>query len=69
MLHLMKYQFKQTVREVSIMFWALVFPIILGIFFYVSFGNSDMGENMEMLPVAVVETENTDSEEAFLERL
>ena len=50
----MKYQFKQTVREVSIMFWALVFPIILGIFFYVSFGNSDMGENMEMLPVAVV---------------
>ena len=69
MLHLMKYQFKQTVREVSIMFWALVFPIILGIFFYVSFGNSDMGENMEMLPVAVVETENTDSEEPFLEYL
>ena len=69
MLHLMKYQFKQTVREVSIMFWALVFPIILGIFFYVSFGNSDMGENMEMLPVAAVETENTDSEEPFLEYL
>ena len=69
MLHLMKYQFKQTVREVSIMFWALVFPIILGIFFYVSFGNGDMGENMEMLPVAVVETENTDSEEPFLEYL
>ena len=69
MLHLMKYQVKQTVREVSIMFWALVFPIILGIFFYVSFGNGDMGENMEMLPVAVVETENTDSEEPFLEYL
>ncbi|MEI3219737.1 MAG: hypothetical protein V8S08_09200 [Lachnoclostridium sp.] len=58
MLHLVKYQFKQTVREHTTMFWALAFPIILGILFYVSFGSSDMGEDMEVIPVAVVE-ENT----------
>lgn len=37
MLHLLKYQFLQTIRSRSIMFWALAFPLILGTLFYVSF--------------------------------
>ena len=40
MLHLLKYQFLQTIRSRSIMFWALAFPLILGTLFYVSFGNT-----------------------------
>ena len=42
MLHLLKYQFLQTIRSRSIMFWALAFPLILGTLFYVSFGNAGL---------------------------
>lgn len=53
--HLLKYRFMQTLRKYSLMFWALVFPLILGTLFYVSFGKAGMGEDMEAIPVAVVE--------------
>lgn len=66
MWHLMKYEFKQTIREFSIMFWAIAFPIILGTFFYVSFGSGDMGEEMESIPVAVVEEDASGAGQAFL---
>lgn len=71
MLHLMKYQFLQIVREWSAMFWALAFPIILGSLFYISFGtsleNGDMSEDMEILKTAVVEEEKETAEkENFL---
>ncbi len=73
MLHLMKYQFLQIVREWSTMFWALFFPIILGGFFYISFGSGNMGEDMEVLKTAVVEEEGETLEKAvflsFLEEL
>ena len=58
MLHLLKYQFLQTIRSRSIMFWALAFPLILGTLFYVSFGNTGLagtGEtDWEPVPVAIV---------------
>lgn len=73
MLHLMKYQFLQIVRERSTMFWALFFPIILGGFFYISFGSGNMGEDMEVLKTAVVEEEGEALEKtvflSFLEEL
>ncbi len=73
MLHLMKYQFLQIVREWSTMFWALFFPIILGGFFYISFGSGNMGEDMEVLKTAVVEEEGETLEKtvflSFLEEL
>lgn len=66
MLHLIKYRFLQTVRERSVMFWALAFPIILGIFFFVSFGNGMTGEEMETIRVAVVERDvESDQGSAF----
>lgn len=66
MLHLIKYQFRQTVREHVTMFWALAFPIILGTLFYISFGISDMGEDMDVIAVAVVEENTSGSAQAFL---
>lgn len=61
MLHLLKYQFLQTIRSRSIMFWALAFPLILGTLFYVSFGNTGLagtGEtDWEPVPVAIVTVE------------
>lgn len=61
--HLIKYRFLQITREWSVMFWALAFPIVLGVFFYMSFGSGNMGEDMEIIPVAVVE-ENTETDHA-----
>ncbi len=71
MLHLIKYQFLQTVREWSVMFWALGFPVILGSLFYMSFGtsigNGNFGEDMEVIRTAIVEEDKqTDDKEVFL---
>lgn len=62
MRHLIKYRFIQTVREWSVMFWALAFPIILGTFFFVSFGSGVTGEEMDAIRVAVVEQETNQQE-------
>ena len=73
MRHLIKYRFIQTVREWSVMFWALAFPIILGTFFFISFGSGVTGEEMDAIRVAVVE-KGTDLQEGgafgeFLEQM
>lgn len=68
--HLIKYRMIQTVRQWSLMFWALAFPIILGTFYYISFGSGDMGEDMEAVPAAlVVEGEETPTVKTFVEYL
>ena len=58
MLHLFKYRFLQTIRNLPVMFWALIFPIILGTFFYLSFGKLGLegtGESSwDEIKVAVV---------------
>ena len=68
MLHLLKYQFLQTIRSRSIMFWALAFPLILGTLFYVSFGNPGLagsGEtDWEPVPVAIVTVESSSANAA-----
>ena len=74
MLHLLKYQFIQTLRSRDVMFWALAFPIILATLFYISFGSAGLagtGEtNWEPVPVAIitedVSSENAGSFQAFL---
>ncbi|MEO2262764.1 ABC transporter permease [Dorea sp. YH-dor228] len=77
MLHLIKYRFKQNLRDISSMFWALAFPIILGTFFYFAFASSGLASTgeaeWEPVKVAVIE-EDSSSENAsvflsFLEQL
>lgn len=67
MLHLFKYRFIQIIRNYSTMFWALAFPLILGTFFYLSFGSLGLegtGEsNWDEIKVAVI-TEDDSSENA-----
>lgn len=63
MLFLFRYRFLQIIREYSIMFWALAFPLILGTLFYFSFGNiglSTTGDS-EWEPVRVAVIENAGS--------
>lgn len=76
MLFLFKYRFFQTIREFSVMFWALAFPIILGTLFYFSFGTSikATGEtSWKAIKVTVVSkdrsSENAKAFETFLKNM
>ncbi len=77
MLHLLRYRFLQTIRNFPIMFWALIFPIILGTFFYLSFGRAGLestGESSwDEIKVAMVRegnsSENARAFEKFLEEM
>lgn len=58
------YGLKQCVREKYLIFWSVLFPIILGTLFKVSFGDMNEREFMfSQIPVAYVEEEH--SQEAF----
>lgn len=77
MLHLFKYRFLQTVRDIPNMFWALVFPLILGTLFYVSFGSAGLASTgeakWEAVKVAVIlednSSENASAFKRFLEEM
>lgn len=77
MLHLFKYRFMQTMRDFSVMFWALAFPLILGTLFYLSFGSlgieSTGDSNWDTVKVAVIRdgssSENHKAFEKFLDQM
>ena len=50
--------FKRLFRNTTNMFWILIFPIILGTFFYIAFSNLGASESMSTIPVAVVLTDD-----------
>lgn len=60
MLHLLKYSFLSKVRNFNIIFWPLVFPLVLGIFFYFAFGNINEAD-FQTVPVAVVKKDTADT--------
>ncbi|WP_230399595.1 ABC transporter permease [Novisyntrophococcus fermenticellae] len=64
MLHLLKYRFKSSLRNRPSMFWALLFPIILGTLFYFTIGKMDE-DDFSTIPVAVVEGETSQEADNF----
>jgi len=60
-MHLFRYRLLQTLRERSLVFWSLIFPLILGTFFYLALWNMSNGgagdeeAAWDVIPVAVVE--------------
>ena len=60
MLHLLKYSFLSKVRNFNIIFWPLVFPLVLGTFFYFAFGNINEAD-FQIVPVAVVKKDTADT--------
>ena len=60
MLHLLKYIFLSKIRNFNIVFWPLVFPLVLGTFFYFAFGNIDEAD-FQTVPVAVVKEDSSDT--------
>ncbi|MDL2251009.1 ABC-2 type transport system permease protein [Lachnospiraceae bacterium PFB1-21] len=73
MIQLFKYRLLQNVRDVSMMFWALAFPLLLGTFYSLAFGN--MGNNAagdgtwSEIPVGIVNVSENQPFEAFLDGL
>ena len=59
MLHLIKYRFLQIIRMHSLMFWALLFPLILGTLYYFGFWKNANNPQLEKLDVAVVAQEDS----------
>ena len=54
-LHSFKNTFKYLLREKAMVFWALVFPIILGILFKLAFGGITENNKFEAIEIAVSE--------------
>lgn len=59
MLHLIKYRFRQILRMRSLMFWALLFPLILGTLYYFGFWKNAEDPELEQFDVAVVAEEGS----------
>lgn len=54
-LQLFKYKLLSCLRSKHELFWTLLFPILLGTFFYIAFhGIQEKTENFEIIPIAVV---------------
>lgn len=65
--HLYRYRLKTIVRSKEEFFWILLFPILLGTFFYVAFSNiAKSTENFSAIPTAVVLDEES-ANNLFLE--
>ena len=60
MLHLLKYSFLSKIRNFNVVFWPLVFPLVLGTFFYFAFGNINEAD-FQTVPVAVVKEDSADT--------
>ncbi len=61
--HLLKYKLKQLFRDKELVGWIIAFPLALGTFFFMSFGNVMKSEEykFEPIPVALAaEAENTE---------
>lgn len=69
-LHNFKYEFINTIRQKELVFWMMCFPIILGTFFQIAFGDLYEKESMfQKIPVAVVEVKSDDTFKTVINEL
>ena len=59
MLHLLKYSFLSKIRNFNIVFWPLIFPLVLGTFFYFALGNLDEAD-FQTISVGIVKEDQAD---------
>ncbi len=64
--HQYKYRIKYFLKTPTILFWALIFPMLLGTLFQVTFGSAmSRLESFHTIPVAVVAEADTEANKAF----
>ena len=68
MLHLIQYDFKKNFRNMNVIFWPLIFPLIMATLFYFAFGRMEEAD-FETVAVAFVEEEETEAGQIFREFL
>lgn len=56
--HLFVNKMKILLKNKSMLFWSLIFPFVLGTFFYMALSNVGESFKMEIIPVAVVDNQN-----------
>ena len=67
MRELIKYSFLAKIRDLSLVFWPLVFPLVLTTAMYISIGQMEESD-FETIPAAIV-TQSTGEEDVFQEYL
>lgn len=55
--HNFKYSFKALFKNKMLIFWTFAFPILLGLFFYMAFKDIEKNQKLDIIPIAIVETE------------
>ena len=63
------YQLKLLIRNKSLLFWSLLFPLILATFFKLAFSNILDSEHFEPAQTAIVEITNNDSFNQVIQQL
>lgn len=64
-IHNFKYSLKTLFKNRMLIFWTFAFPIILGTFFNLAFSNIENSEKLDIIDIAIVETEEFLSDEIY----
>lgn len=65
LLHNFKYSFKTLFKNKMLIFWTFAFPIILGTFFNMAFSDIEKNEQLKIIDIAIVETNEFENNEIF----
>lgn len=63
--HLFIYKLKVLLKSKAMLFWTMIFPFLLGTFFYLALSNIDKAFEFKVIPLAVVTNENYQKNENF----
>ena len=67
--HIYKYRLKSLLKTKVAIFWAIIYPILLGTLFYVTFGSSINQNSIDSIDVAVVSEVSSEKNDSFLETM
>ena len=63
--HNFKYSLKTLFKNKALIFWTFAFPLILGTFFNMAFSNLSSSEKLDVIDIAIVESDDFNNNEAF----
>lgn len=67
--HIYKYRVKSLLKTKMSVFWAFIYPILLGTLFFVTFGNSINKNSIETIDVAIVKETESEKNDSFVEMM
>ncbi len=65
--HNFKYTFKRLIRNKTLLFWNVMFPLILGTFFYFAFADIISNETLSPISIGIVDNQNYQENEMLQE--